>query len=41
VAGWLVDSSGAPRDALALAALCFALTIAANLAFRIAHPRLR
>jgi MFS family permease len=41
IAGWLVDTSGRPRDALALAAFCFAVPIAANLAFRILHARPR
>ena len=41
LAGWLVDASGAPRLAMALAALYFALTIVANLAFRVAQARLR
>jgi len=41
LAGWLVDRSGAPRDALILAAVLFALTMLANLAFRVAVQRLR
>lgn len=41
LAGWLVDRSGAPQDALILAAALFALTMVANLAFRVAVRRLR
>jgi putative ABC transport system permease protein len=41
LAGWLVDRSGAPQDALMLAAALFALTMVANLAFRVAVRRLR
>ena len=40
LAGWLVDRSGAPQDALMLAAALFALTMVANLAFRVAVRRL-
>ncbi|MFM7692072.1 MAG: MFS transporter, partial [Alphaproteobacteria bacterium] len=41
LAGWLVDRSGAPQDALVLAATLFVLTMVANLAFRVAVRRLR
>jgi predicted MFS family arabinose efflux permease len=41
LAGWLVDRSGAPQDALILAAVLFALTMLANLAFRVAVRQLR
>jgi len=41
LAGWLVDRSGAAQDALLLAAALFALTMVANLAFRVAVQRLR
>jgi len=39
LAGWLVDRSGAPGDALILAAALFGLTMLANLAFRVAVSR--
>jgi predicted MFS family arabinose efflux permease len=41
LAGWIVDRTGAPQDALMLAAALFALTMVANLAFRVAVRRLR
>lgn len=41
LAGWIVDRTGAPQDALILAAALFALTMAANLAFRVAVRRSR
>jgi MFS family permease len=41
LAGWLVDRSGKPQDALVLAAALFALTMVANLAFRVAVQRLK
>jgi predicted MFS family arabinose efflux permease len=41
LAGWLVDRSGKPQDALVLAAALFALTMLANLAFRVAVQRLK
>jgi predicted MFS family arabinose efflux permease len=41
LAGWIVDRTGAPQDALMLAAALFALTMVANLAFRVAVRRIR
>lgn len=41
LAGWIVDRTSAPQDALILAAALFALTMAANLAFRVAVRRSR
>jgi len=41
LAGWIVDRTGVPQDALILAASLFALTMVANLAFRVAARRLR
>jgi predicted MFS family arabinose efflux permease len=41
LAGWIVDRTGAPQDALIFAAALFALTMVANLAFRVAVRRLR
>jgi predicted MFS family arabinose efflux permease len=41
LAGWIVDRTGAPQDALILAAALFALTMVANLAFGVAVRRLR
>jgi MFS family permease len=41
LAGWLVDRSGKPQDALILAAVLFGLTMAGNLAFRVAVKRMR
>ena len=41
LAGWIVDRTSAPKDALILAAALFALTMVANLAFRVAVRRLR
>jgi hypothetical protein len=36
-----VDRSGKPQDALILAAVLFGLTMAGNLAFRVAVKRMR
>ena len=41
LAGWIVDRTGAPQDALIFAAALFALTMVANLAFSVAVRRLR